>query len=198
MKIGLLGGSFDPVHLAHIKLANVALDALHLDEVQLIPAANPWQRPPLMASPEHRLAMLEIARRHDPLLKINPIEIHRGGPTYTADTLEALPQGPDYYWILGADQLANFCSWDRWRDIVALVRLAVADRPGTPAKEPHALREQLDTLDTPLIHLPPLDMNVSSTLIRQQLALGEPTDGMLDVAVTQYIHENHLYQPPGP
>jgi nicotinate-nucleotide adenylyltransferase len=156
----LLGGSFDPIHLAHIALASTALDALALDEVQLIPAANPWQRPPLAASPMHRLAMLDIAVRGQPRLRINPTEILRGGQTYTIDTLEQLPRGRDYYWILGADQLANFCSWHRWEDILLLANLAVALRPGTQLTVPAALRERLDKLERRLEQVPmvPLDI----------------------------------------
>lgn len=196
MKIGLLGGSFDPVHCAHIALALAARRSLGMDRVQLIPAANPWQREPLATSAHHRLAMLNIAVRGHEGLEINPLEITRGGKTYTADTLSQLPPGPDYTWILGADQLGNFCSWHRWEAIAATVTLAVARRPGTELAVPAALRQRLEALNRRLVELPFEPMDISATAIRRRLALGLPTDGMLDVAVAQYIKENHLYQGP--
>lgn len=196
VKTGLLGGSFDPIHLAHISLARAAWQFLGLEEVQLIPAANPWQREPLAASSEHRLAMLEIASRHDAYLRINPIEITRGGASYTIATLRQLPKGPDYYWILGADQLVNFCTWDSWQEITQLVHLVVAQRPGSTLQAPAALTEQLARIGRSLIHLPFEPTAISATLIRERLASGESTAGLLDVAVEQYINENGLYQPP--
>ncbi len=196
MKIGLLGGSFDPVHLAHIALAQIAADTLELDQVQLIPAANPWQRPALAASPAHRQAMLDIATRNFPFMQVNPLELHRGGKTYTIDTLRELPAGPEYHWILGADQLGNFCSWHHWQDIACLARLAVARRPGSTLSVPQALADWLATQQRPLEYLPVEPMDISSTLIRERLAQGLPTQGLLDVAVMQYIQENRLYLHP--
>src|SRR5690606_21864786 len=143
VKTGLLGGSFDPIHLAHISLARTAWQFLGLEEVQLIPAANPWQREPLAASSEHRLAMLDIASQHESYLRINPIELARGGASYTIDTLRQLPAGPEYYWVLGADQLENFCTWDSWQDITRLAHLAVAQRPGSVPQAPAPLSEHL-------------------------------------------------------
>ncbi|KAA0911888.1 nicotinate (nicotinamide) nucleotide adenylyltransferase [Pusillimonas sp. ANT_WB101] len=196
MKIGLLGGSFDPVHLAHVALALCALQELKLNEVQLIPAADPWQREPLAAGAQHRVAMLELAVREQPHLRVNPIEINRGGKTYTFDTLCQLPTGPDYYWILGADQLANFCTWHHWQEITDLARLAVALRPGTTLTVPPPLGDHLARQNRPLITLPFQPTPISSTQIRKRLAAGQPTDRLLSVAVAQYIQQNGLYQPP--
>lgn len=196
IKTGLLGGSFDPIHLAHIALANAAVHALDLAGVELIPAAQPWQRRPLAASSEHRLAMLELAVAGRPGLHVNPVEIQRGGHTYTIDTLRSLPPGPDYHWILGADQLDNFCSWRDWQEIAGRVRLVVAQRPGSSLTPPAALGQYLDGLMRPLITLPFAPVRISSTLIRQRIARGEPTDGLLDVAVAHYIEQNGLYQAP--
>ncbi|MGP1613968.1 MAG: nicotinate (nicotinamide) nucleotide adenylyltransferase [Pollutimonas bauzanensis] len=195
-KTGLLGGSFDPVHLAHIALAESARRTLGLDEVQLIPAADPWQRAPLAATGQQRLEMLEIATRAHPHLHVNPVEIQRGGPTYTIDTVRELPRNIDYYWILGADQLRNFCTWQCWREIAGLVTLAVAQRPGAHLAPPRALTEHLRESGGRLIQLPFAPTAISATLIRERLAAGEPTDGMLDLAVAQYIQQNGLYPAP--
>ncbi|HUH86716.1 MAG TPA: nicotinate (nicotinamide) nucleotide adenylyltransferase [Pusillimonas sp.] len=194
-KIGLLGGSFDPVHLAHTALARAALHELSLDEVQLIPASQPWQRETLAATPLQRLAMLKIAVRDEPKLRINTIEIDRGGPTYTIDTLRQLPNGPEYVWILGADQLANFCTWHHWRDIAALVRLGVARRPGADAAAPAQLQVLLDQLKRPLLQLPFPAMDVSATAIRERLARGDSVQGLLHPEVAQYIDFHKLYRP---
>src|SRR3546814_11180036 len=130
-KIGLLGGSFDPVHLSHIALAEAARRLVGLDAIELIPASDPWQRAPLAATPEQRLDMLRLAIESSEHLSVNPIEIKRGGKTYTIDTLKELPRTADYHWILGADKLANFCSWTGGRDIVGQVPLNLPQRTGT-------------------------------------------------------------------
>ncbi|CAM5194485.1 putative nicotinate-nucleotide adenylyltransferase OS=Castellaniella defragrans OX=75697 GN=nadD PE=3 SV=1 [Castellaniella defragrans] len=192
--VGLLGGSFDPVHRAHIALAQAALDALALDHVELVPAARPWQRGDLGAAPEHRLNMLRLACADHPRLRVNPIEIERAGATYTLDTLLALPQGPRYTWILGADQLANFCTWHRWRDIVQRVRLAVAQRPGTSLTPPDELAAALPAGS--LCHIPFAAWDVSATAIRESLATGRPVDDMLDPRVLDYIQTHRLYTHP--
>ncbi len=184
------------MHLAHIALAETAKTALDLDEVQLIPAADPWQRAPLATTAAHRLAMLHIATAGHAQLHVNPLEIQRGGPTYTIDTLRELPQDADYFWILGADQLENFCSWQYWEEISSLVTLAVAQRPGARLAAPGPLVEHLEKLGRQLIELPFEPTEISATLVRQRLARGQPTDGLLDVAVAQYIKQNGLYQAP--
>jgi nicotinate-nucleotide adenylyltransferase len=193
-KIGLLGGSFDPVHLAHIALANAAYRYADLDTVELIPAANPWQRGPLMATTRQRLDMLELAIGQNPGLAINPIEIDRGGKTYTLDTLQQLPQGPDYYWILGTDQLANFCSWRGWRDITRLAHLMVAQRPGSEPDAPEELAAHLEAIERPLLRLPFQPMPISASHIRRQLSAGASVEGMVDEKVAGYIRKHNLYR----
>jgi len=193
--IGLLGGSFDPVHRAHVALALAALHELGLDEVQLLPASAPWQRGPLTATSAQRLAMLQLAVSGTTHLSINPIELERGGKTYTVDTLRQLPSGPEYVWILGADQLANFCTWHQWRDIAALARIAVARRPGADAAPPPELKALLDDLQRPLLQIPFAPMAVSASEIRQRLARGDTTEGLLHPAVAQYIERHGLYRP---
>ncbi|WYX07815.1 nicotinate (nicotinamide) nucleotide adenylyltransferase [Achromobacter xylosoxidans] len=192
-RIGLLGGSFDPVHVAHVALAENALRALDLAQVQLIPAANPWQRAALHATAQQRRAMLELAIAGRDGLAVNPIELERGGATYTIDTLRALPADARYVWLLGADQLANFCTWQSWRDIASLVDLAVhaprhaadaAGRTGRLAARPGARTRRIAFAPMP----------VSASQIRERLARGEPTDGLLAAPVAAYIAAHHLYR----
>ena len=194
MRIGLLGGSFDPVHNAHVALAKTALTKLELDEVQLIPAGQPWQRAPLGASPEHRLAMLKLAVGDSPGLRINPIEIDRNGATYTIDTLEAMPAGHEYFWILGADQLVNFCSWRRWDEIADRVRIVVAQRPGTHLAAPHDLDDWLRAHGRGLVRLPFEPRDVSANEIRTRIARGESTDDLIPPLVAQYLIQHGLYR----
>lgn len=192
-KIGLLGGSFDPVHVAHIALAEAAYHNLGLHGVQLIPAGNPWQRAPLSANSSHRLAMLKLAIGQTPWLHVNTVEIDRNGPTYTIDTLETLPQENDYYWILGSDQLSNFCTWHAWRNIARRVHLVVAQRPDTDTKIPKSLQEHLQSLNRTVINLPFSPQAVSATEIRNRLAHGKPVGHYLDPAVSAYIRQHRLY-----
>lgn len=194
MRIGLLGGSFDPVHCAHVSLALQAQRELALDQVQLIPAGQPWQRPPLAASPQHRIAMLELAIQEHPGLVVNPVEIKRSGPTYTVDTLLNLPAGHEYYWILGADQLQNFCTWHRWQDIVQLTNLAVVARPGSNLEAPAPLQEHLQSIGRTLSVIPFEPMSIAARDIRQRLTKKEPTQDLLPPAVYDYITRHGLYQ----
>jgi nicotinate-nucleotide adenylyltransferase len=198
MRIGLFGGSFDPVHSAHLALARTALSSLRLNQVQLIPAGQPWQRAPLGASPEQRLAMLNLAVGQTPGLVINPIEIERNGATYTIETLEALAQGPEYFWILGADQLLNFCTWRRWQDIVTRVTLVVAQRPGSDPNPPAELEHWLSEHDKSLVHLTFDPMDVSANGIRQRIARGHSTSGLITAPVAHYIATHGLYRQPQP
>ena len=195
MRIGLLGGSFDPVHNAHLSLAHAALNALKLDQVQLIPAGQPWQRAPLGASPEHRLEMLRLATRDTSVFKVNPIEIHRIGPTYTIETLQALDPAHEYFWILGADQLTNFCTWHQWTDIVERVHLAVAQRPGSTIVAPNALKQWLSTHQRKLLEIPFQPLDVSATAIRKRIAHKQSAQDLLPEVVEQYIHQHGLYCP---
>lgn len=195
---GLLGGSFDPVHVVHLALAQAARTHLHLDVVQLIPAAAPWQRAPLGASAQARLAMLELAVADEPGLVVNPLEILRTGPTYTVDTLRTLGAGDDpaqtYVWLLGSDQLANFCTWHAWEEIATRVRLAVASRPGFAPEPPAPLSRLLQARETPLAHLPWSPSPVSATDIRARARAGLSLEGLTPAAVADYIQTHHLYQ----
>jgi len=195
MRVGLLGGSFDPVHCAHLLLAQTALENLNLDQIQIIPAGQPWQRPALGASPEHRLNMLRLATKGLDKVEINPIEIQRTGPTYTIDTIEALEKNHTYIWILGSDQLVNFCSWRSWQDIAQRVQLAVAQRPGSIVTPPLALSQWLQAQSRTLIVMPFEPLDISATAIRQRLALQQSASDLLPEVVEQYIHEHGLYRP---
>ncbi|CAM3454057.1 putative nicotinate-nucleotide adenylyltransferase [Bordetella sputigena] len=193
-RIGLLGGSFDPIHVAHIALARAALHELDLSQVQLIPAAAPWQRQPLQATAAQRCEMVRLAIADEPDIALNTAEIDRGGPTYTVDTVSALPAGHRYVWLLGSDQLANFCTWRDWQTIADRVDLAVATRPGTPLDPPPALQDLLAAQGRRVEILPFAEIPVSASAIRDRLAHGLPVDGMLPETVYRYIRTHQLYR----
>lgn len=197
LKIGLLGGSFDPVHYAHIMLAETAYRELDLNSLQLIPAGNPWQRGPLATKKHHRLAMLRLATGKRTWLQINTVEMDRDGPTYTIDTIKQLPPAHDYYWILGSDQLNNFCTWRAWQDIAQHVQLVVAERPDNPGVLPEPLARHLQALNRTIIHLPFSPQAISATQIRSLLAQGKSADSYLDPAVATYIRQHQLYKGDG-
>jgi len=192
-RIGLLGGSFDPVHVAHIALARAALQELDLDQVQLIPAAAPWQREALRATPAQRCDMIRLAIAHETGIALNTAEIDRGGPTYTIDTVRDLPAEHRYVWLLGADQLANFCTWREWQAIADRVDLAVATRPGTPLEPPADLARHLAAQGRGVEILPFTEMLVSASTIRERLSHGLPVSDLLAEPVYQYILAHHLY-----
>ncbi len=200
-RIGLLGGSFDPVHTGHLKLAEVAMQHLQLDEIRWIPVGQPWQKARQLAPAADRLDMVRAAIAHEPRYVADDIELRRGGPSYTLDTVLALqaarPQGQVAWWlIIGQDQCANFTSWQCWQELVARVKLAVACRDDAPVDVPLAV-QPLATIEP--LPLPP--MAVSSTGIRQRLGAGDSplvlAPDLLPGAVASYIADHHLYAPRG-
>ncbi len=193
-KIGLLGGSFNPVHFAHLAMARTALQTLHLDEVQLIPAGNPWQKQPMQVSGIHRMAMLALAIENETGVRINDSEINRQGATYTIDTLRALPKDAKYYWLLGTDQLNNFCTWRDWQEITDYVTLTIAWRAGHPLHVPPQLDAQLRADGKGLISLPFKAMDISSTQIRQRIAEGLDVSAFVPAPVLDYINTHGLYK----
>lgn len=193
-RIGLLGGSFDPVHIAHIALAKAALQSLQLAEVQLLPAANPWQKKYLGADEKHRLAMLELAIKNEPHLTVNPVEIERGGATYTYDTVSQLSTDNSYFWILGSDQLQGFPTWSHWQDILQYVELAVAQRPGDPIDPPPELQNHLNLLGKTLHTIDFAPTPLSATLIRERLQQHQSVATMVSPCVEHYIQQHQLYQ----
>ena len=192
-KIGLLGGSFNPIHKAHIELALSALEQLPLEHVELLPAGQPWQKDTLSVSREHRLNMLKIAAEGHPKILFNTMEIERDGPTYTVDTVKQLNKNIDYFWLMGTDQLQNFTTWNGWHDIMHSLTLVIAKRPDYSSEIP---QEMLDAQvpGKEIIQILFDEMDISSTEIRQRLANNEDVSDYVHPEVINYINEHNLYK----
>lgn len=207
--IGLLGGSFDPIHNGHLQLARDALKHLPLQEVRFIPAAQPWQKGPLTAA-EHRAQMVRLAIADEPRFALDMHEIERGGVTYTIDTLHALrSQLPDrpLVFIMGSDQFVRFETWRGWKEIADAAHIAVAQRAGaalSPSPTLHARRDEPASLTSKtggsLVEFEMTPSDASATEVRR--LLNEPPSAekaqrlsaMVPQTVLDYIHQHHLYR----
>jgi nicotinate-nucleotide adenylyltransferase len=190
-RIGLFGGSFDPVHSAHVALARLALTEMQLDEVRWVPAGQPWQKARELASPEHREAMVRLAIEGEPRFVIELCELQRRGPSFTLDTVRELQlrePGKEWFLILGQDQYAGLHTWRDWRELLSRVTLAVANRPGV-AVQPHA---DVESAPHRVVALPMMD--ISSTEIRERIRAGQGIDNLVPAAVARYIAQHHLYR----
>ena len=196
-RIGLFGGTFDPIHRGHVDLALACQAELGLDGVWLMPASLPPHKPAAMASAHHRLAMVALAAAaHDSLVP-EPCELERAGASYTVDTLERIhATRPDVevHLLVGADSLRDFSSWRRWRDIVSLAKLVATARVGVDLDAALASASSAIPSDRLLIvrHEPP---GWSSRELRARLCWGDPCRDALDGAVAAYIEKCGLYAP---
>ena len=220
--IGLLGGSFDPIHVGHLQLARDALANLPIAEVHLLPAAQPWQKESLTAS-EHRAQMIRLAIENElPFTRRRMIldlaEIERGGPTYTIDTLreQRALLGPEVplVVIMGADQFERFDTWRDWERIPELAHIAVARRSRAPAtlspvlqklRDARYLKYAGDLVESPAGHIVDLAMtpvDASATEVRRLLAHpATPAEearlaASVPPPVLDYIRAHHLYAAP--
>lgn len=200
--IGILGGSFDPIHVGHLQLARDAMAAFSLREVRFIPAAAPWQKSALTDA-AHRAHMVELAIAGEPRFTLDMREIERGGTSYTIDTLRELRAAlPDarLVLIIGADQFEHFDTWRGWQEISPLATIAVARRAGAPLQPGSAGAALLAGGQAREFAMTAVD--ASSTDIRRRLhTLAVPNsrhadpqlERLIPPAVLDYIRLHHLY-----
>ena len=196
MKIGILGGTFDPVHNGHIEIAMAAMAALGLDQVALMPSGDPPHK--LRATDRlDRMYMAEIAARDRPGLYASDLEIRRQGPTYTVDTLSALAvEHPEVEWtyILGADALNKLDSWKEFPRIARLCAFAAVSRPGCDEDLARLRAGAINSCYHTRVDLLPVSgPPLSSTAVRKRVAEGLPIDDCVPAAVADYIRQKGLY-----
>jgi nicotinate-nucleotide adenylyltransferase len=194
-QIGLLGGSFDPVHNAHLALARSAIETLALDTLLWIPTGKAWQKARALTPAPHRIAMLRLAIADDKRQRIDTCEVDREGPSYMIDTvLELQGRSPNarLWLLLGQDQFSNLPTWHRWRELVSRVGFAVANRGGVAAVAP----AELLAAGATVVEVPLAPMTISSTEIRQRVAEGLSVTSLVPAAVARYIVEHKLYRNP--
>ena len=206
--IGILGGSFDPVHFGHLHIAQEVYQQLHLNEVRFLPCKTPVSAKKIVATEQQRLTMLKLALQPYSYFSIDERELHRASPSYMVETLVSLrlelgntPLGL----ILGADNLASLDHWYQWKSLIDFAHLLIVPRPdhtNTYSKEIHAFVKKYQIQDFSLLskqsagflfmtHVKALP--ISATLIRKAIASGDPPVGLLPPAVLDYILEQKLY-----
>jgi nicotinate-nucleotide adenylyltransferase len=196
VRVGLLGGTFNPPHLGHLVCAQEAYIQLALDQLLLIPARLPPHKA-VDDDPgiEHRLELCRLAIDGDPRFAVSDLEAHREGPSYTVDTLEELhSQMPDneLFLIVGADVAAGFAGWRDPNRVLSLATVAVAERPGTSrAVVEDVLGRVSGGARSRFFDMP--EIGVSSTMLRDRVRSGESTRYLMPMAVRDYIDQHHLF-----
>ncbi|MFC5884649.1 nicotinate-nucleotide adenylyltransferase [Kitasatospora sp. CM 4170] len=191
-RLGVMGGTFDPIHHGHLVAASEVASAFHLDEVIFVPTGQPWQKTDRHVTPaEDRYLMTVIATAENPQFSVSRIDIDREGPTYTVDTLRdlrALHPDADLFFITGADALAQILSWRDSDELFSLAHFIGCTRPG------HTLSDAgLPVGGVSLVEVPALA--ISSTDCRNRVAKGEPVWYLVPDGVVRYIDKRALYAP---
>jgi nicotinate-nucleotide adenylyltransferase len=195
-----MGGTFDPIHNGHLVAASEVADLFELDEVVFVPTGQPWQKSREVTPPEDRYLMTVIATASNPRFSVSRVDIDRGGPTYTNDTLRdlsAVNPGAELYFITGADALASILSWQNWEDLFALAKFVGVSRPGYELNAQHIVSafDQLPEEALNLVEVPALA--ISSTDCRARAAKDRPILYLVPDCVLQYVANPRLYRDRG-
>lgn len=191
-RVGILGGTFDPVHHGHLAAASEVADLLCLDEVVFVPAGAPWQKADTtVSSTEDRYRMVVIATASHPLFSVSRVDLDRDGPTYTIDTLRDLQagygDGTDLFFVTGADTLQGVPSWREPEALLRLAHFVGVNRPGHPLSDAHLPAGTVTLLDVPAL-------DISSRDCRERVLTGRPIRYLVPDGVLSYIEEHGLYR----
>jgi len=198
MNIGVLGGTFDPVHNGHLIVAEEVKTRLNLAEVIFVPAGQPWLKADRPISPaEHRHQMLRLAIADKPHFKLSTIEMERAGPSYTIDTIAELQgkldNGDELFFILGWDSLAELPQWREPKRLIKLCYLVAVPRPGYPRPKLKALEASIPDISQRVMLMKEPEIDISASAIRERVARGLPIRHLVPEAVNRYIKEHGLY-----
>lgn len=188
-RIGVMGGTFDPIHHGHLVAASEVAQSLDLDEVVFVPTGQPWQKHDVSAA-EHRYLMTVIATASNPRFTVSRVDIDRGGPTYTTDTLRDLrTQRPDaeFFFITGADAIAQIFTWRDHKELWSMAHFIAVSRPGHVLNIDDLPPEGVSQLEVPALA-------ISSTDCRDRVHRGYPVWYLVPDGVVQYIAKHHLYR----
>jgi nicotinate-nucleotide adenylyltransferase len=193
-RIGIMGGTFDPIHHGHLVAASEVQSRFDLDEVVFVPTGQPYQKGAVSPA-EDRYLMTVIATASNPRFQVSRADVDRDGPTYTVDTLRDLAAvfGPtaDLYFITGADALAKILSWKDAIEMLSLAHFVGVTRPGFELSDAHLPADSVTLVEVPA-------MAISSSACRARVASGEPVWYLVPDGVVQYIAKRGLYRPEGP
>ncbi len=198
-QIGIMGGTFDPIHLGHTDMAEHCLRKFSLDKMLFLPAGNPpHKKDTCLTDKADRLEMVRLATQGIKGFEVSDIEVNRSGPTYTLDTLIELSRQyheARFYYIIGADTLGELYSWYKIEEVAKRTRFIVVGRRNIQPEVLHTFAARVrQDFDGQLIDAGYTGMDISSTLIRQRAAQGASLCGMVDSAVENYIKEHGLYE----
>ena len=198
MNVGILGGTFDPVHSGHLILAEVAREQLNLNEILFIPAGQPWLKVERTITPaEHRLQMLRLALDDTPYFRTSEMEIKRSGPTYTIDTINALKERlsaeDELFFILGQDNLMQLPQWHDAPELIKLCYLVAAPRPGVKKPDLKAMEAEIPGIRQRVMLMKEPLVDISATDIRERVARGLSVRHLVPEPVNRYIKEHRLY-----
>ena len=194
-----MGGTFDPIHNGHLVAASEVADYFELDEVIFVPTGQPWQKGRSVTAAEDRYLMTVIATASNPRFSVSRVDIDRGGPTYTNDTLRdlhALNPDCELFFITGADALSSILSWQGWEELFGLARFIGVSRPGYELTDAH-VTEALGRLADDALRLVEVPaLAISSTDCRRRAASGRPIWYLVPDGVVQYVAKRRLYRDP--
>ncbi len=199
MNIGVMGGTFDPVHMGHLIVAEEARTRMNLAETLFVPACLPWLKSdsPISAA-EHRVEMVRLAIADKPYFKLSTVDIERGGPSYTVDTVASLRgqigAEDELFMILGWDSLAELPQWHEPSRLITMCRLVVVPRPGYSRPELKSLGKSLPGISQRVIFLDKPEIDISASNIRERVAKGLSVHHLVPTPGNRYIKEHRVYR----